>query len=116
MEMKDFREMPYERPDLAAYGEQLKKTAEIMRSAGSYEEARAAYFALQQMTSRMETQFSVAYVRNTIDTRDPFYEEEVRALEEGFARLTPLNKEFSEAFASCAFRADFEREFGLQLL
>ncbi len=114
--MTAFQTMPYERPDVSAFAAKLKETAEVLRSAKSYAEARKACFDLQAVENRAETFFSIAYVRNTIDTRDAFYEEEVRWLQEEMAKLIPLQKEYMEAFVSCPFRADFEKEFGPQLL
>ena len=115
MQMTEFRNMPYARPDLAAYGEQMRQTAKILREAKTYEEARKAYFDLQKTEEAGETLFSIAYVRNTIDTRDAFYEAEVKWLQEEFAKMIPLEKEYSQALAACPFRADFEAEFGPQL-
>ena len=116
MEMVDFREMPYERPDLEALCSAMKAAAETLRSAKSYGEARKAYFDLQEKTDQAETLFSIAYVRNTIDTQDAFYEEEVRWLQEEYAKMIPLEKEYSQALSGCPFRADFEKEFGPQLM
>ena len=115
MQMTEFRNMPYARPDLAAYGEKMRQTAKILREAKTYEEARKAYFDLQQAEEEGETLFSIAHVRNTIDTQDAFYEAEVKWLQEEFAKMIPLEKEYSEALASCPFREDFEKEFGPQL-
>ncbi len=115
MQMTEFRNMPYTRPDLAAYGGKMRETAKTLREAKTYAEARKAYFDLQQAGEEAETLFSIAYVRNTIDTRDAFYEAEVKYLQEEFARMIPLEKEYNEALAGCAFRADFEKEFGPQL-
>ena len=116
MKMVDFREMPYERPDLEALCSAMKAAAETLRSAKSYGEARKAYFDLQEKTDQAETLFSIAYVRNTIDTQDAFYEEEVRWLQEEYAKMIPLEKEYSQALSGCPFRADFEKEFGPQLM
>ena len=110
-----FQDMPYERPDLQAYTETIKGATEAMKGAGSYAEARKAYFDLQAVEEQVETLYSIASVRNTIDTRDEFYEGEIKWLQEQMARLTPLNKAWQEALAGCPFREDFIREFGPQL-
>ena len=110
-----FQDMPYERPDLQAYTETIKGATEAMKGAGSYAEARKAYFDLQAAEEQVETLYSIASVRNTIDTRDEFYEGEIKWLQEQMARLTPLNKAWQEALAGCPFREDFIREFGPQL-
>ena len=93
MQMTEFKNMPYVRPDLAAYGEQMRQTAKTLREAKTYEEARKAYFDLQRAEEEGETLFSIAYVRNTIDTQDAFYEAEVKWLQEEFAKMIPLEKE-----------------------
>ena len=116
MQMKAFSEMPYERPDLEALGREIKAAAETLRTAKSYAEARKAFFDLQEAEKRADTLFSIAYVRNTIDTTDAFYEAEVKWLQAETARMTPLEKEYQEAFVSCPFRKDFEAEFGPQLM
>ena len=116
MEMKVFQEMPYERPDLETYAQAIRQATAAMKDAKTYEEARQAYFDLQAAGEQVETMFSLAHVRNTIDTQDAYYEGEIKWLRENNARMIPLEKAYHEAFATCAFRADFEQEFGEQLL
>ena len=115
MKMVDFREMPYSRPDAAAYREKMKSAAEALRKAGSYAEARKIYFDLQDAEVEIGTLFSIASVRNTIDTRDEYYEAEIKWLQAEFARMIPVEKEYTEALLACPFRKDFEAEFGTQL-
>ncbi len=113
--MLKFQDMPYVRPDInevrACYE---RVTAEIL-SAASYDEARAAFFELQDAETESGTMMSLAHTRNTIDTADPYYEGEVKYLHAEFARLMPLQKAYREAMAASPFRADFEKEFGPQM-
>ena len=81
-----------------------------LREAKTYAEARKAYFDLQQAGEEAETLFSIAYVRNTIDTRDAFYEAEVKYLQEEFARMIPLEKEYNEALELQQSDMDMEKE------
>ena len=114
--MTDFREMTYERPDIETFTACYRNAAAQLRSASAYPEARKAFFDLQDAMLRVETLFSLAYVRNTIDTNDAYYEAEVLWLQEQEASLIPLKKEYLQAFATSPFRKDFEAEFGPQLL
>ena len=114
--MTDFREMTYERPDIETFTACYRNAAAQLRSASAYPEARKAFFDLQDAMLRVETMFSLAYVRNTIDTNDAYYEAEVLWLQEQEASLIPLKKEYLQAFATSPFRKDFEAEFGPQLL
>jgi len=111
-----FQDMPYERPDPARYADAWKTVTEKLKNAASYAEVREAYFDFQAEQERFETLFSLAYVRNTIDTTDAYYEEEVRFLREEYARLMPLQKEYLSALTACPFRGEMEKEFGAQLL
>ena len=114
-EICKFSEMPYVRPDMEVVKAGYRAAIEALRSASSYEAAKKAFFDLQEKEESSRTMMSLAHTRNTIDTSDAYYEEEVRWLQAEFARLIPLQKEYREALAGSPFRKDFEAEFGAQL-
>ena len=116
MEMVQFQDMPYKRPDAEALKAALENAIRKLQDAGTYEEARKAYFDLQEEEIRSHTLGSICHVRNTIDTTDAFYEEETRAIREAGAALIPLRKAYQQALADSPYRADFEAEFGPQLM
>ena len=116
MNMVDFREMPYERPDMEALAACYRATIDALKAPASYAEARDAFFALQAQETQSSTLFSLCYVRNTIDTTDAYYDGEMKWLREQNAALIPLRKQYQQAMAACPFRADFEAEFGPQML
>ena len=113
--MIDFREMPYQRQDMDALRKCYEQTIETLSGAGSYPEARAAFFALQEESKKAATMLTLCSVRNTIDTTDEYYDGEMKWQRQQNASLIPLRKRYQEALAKCAFRADFEKEFGPQL-
>ena len=113
--MIDFRQMPYKRPDMEAMKRCIEETTAVMQNAKTYQEARAAFFALQEQEQQAGTMMSLCSVRNTIDTTDEYYDGEMKWLREQNAALIPLRKKYREALAACAFRADFEAEFGSQM-
>jgi len=114
--MMKFTEMPYQRPDVEGLKAALENVTRIVTEAKTYEEVRKAYFDLQKKNDEAETLFSLAYVRNTIDTTDEYYEGEILWLQEQMARMIPLNIAAQKALTSSPFRKDFEKEFGPQLL
>ena len=116
MEMTEFTGMPYQRPDMESYAQAHRTAIAALRGAKTYEEARKAYFDLQQEGEKVYTMFSLAHVRNTLDTRDDYYDGEVAWLREQNANMIPLYKELEKVFVSSPFRPDFEKEFGKQLL
>ena len=115
MTMVDFRRMPYARPDMEALKACYVETTEKLKTAKSYEEAKAAFFALQAAEETRSTMAVLCSVRNSIDTADPFYDGEMKWLRTESAALIPLGKAYREALASSPFRPDFEAEFGKQL-
>ena len=116
MKMVDFRQMPYERPDMEAMKACYADTIEKLNHAASYAEAREAFFALQEQEKLNGTMMSLCSVRNTIDTTDAYYEGEMKWLREQNAALIPLRKGYQQALAASPFRAEFEKEFGPQML
>ena len=71
-----FSEMPYVRPDLAAFQAKAEEIAQKIAGAASAQEQIDAVLAFDQVQAEMSTATSLAYVRHTIDTRDEFYDKE----------------------------------------
>ena len=99
MNMVDFRDMPYARPDVEALKAAYRDTTKKLKDAQSYEQARSAFFALQDEEERRATMAVLCSVRNTIDTTDPFYEGEMKWLRTENASLIPLGKAYRQALA-----------------
>ena len=113
--MIKFTEMPYQRPDIENLKKKLAEATQTVVEAKSYAEVKKAYFEFQDMEQEMETLFSIAYVRNTMNTADEYYEGEVRWLNETAAGLIPLTNAWNKALTTSPFRKDFEDEYGKQL-
>ena len=110
-----FSEMPYERPDMEALKAAVVESTRKVHEAKSSAEIREVYFALQEKEQAADTMYSLAHVRNTIDTNDAFYEEEIRWLREQFAQAIPQFNDWQKALAESPFRGELEAEFGAQL-
>lgn len=115
MEMVKFQDMPYARPDMEALRESYRQTVRALKEAASFEEAKAAFFALQEAEDRRATMAVLCSVRNTIDTTDAYYDGEMKWLRTENASLIPLRKAYQQALAASPFRAQFEAEFGKQM-
>lgn len=114
--MIQFSEMPYTRPDVDGLKKKLEDATRRVTQATAYDEVKAAYFDVQQTYDEAESLCTLAYVRNTIDTSDDYYDGEVRWTNEEMARMIPYVKSWNEALAGTSFRADLEAEFGAQML
>ena len=113
--MVKFSEMPYKRPDMENLKKVLAEATEKISSAKTYEEARALFYKVQEESDEMGTLYSIASVRNTMDTEDKFYDDEVLWLQEENAKLIPDINAWNKALTDSPFRKEFEAEFGIQL-
>ena len=115
--MEDFKfsTLEYRRPDLDQLKKQLAEWKAAVEDAGSYEELRAIFLQRDRVFCELNTQCTLAYVRNTLDTRDEFYEKEVEYLDEAGPLLEQADVAFNEAVAGSRFRPELEKEFGKQL-
>ena len=113
--MWTFAELPYKRPDENEARQNLRAIIDELKNAESYEEARAAFFKQEACLKELASTFSLAHIRQTLDTTDPFYNAEIEFAHRFQAELIPLNKEGIDALLESPFRKEFEDEFGRQL-
>ena len=113
--MLKFSEMPYKRPDIEALKKAMAEATEKVKSAKSYEEVKDAYFDIQKQASTVYTLYSIASVRNTMDTTDEFYDKEIEWLDEEWAKMIPASNAWNKALTASQFRKEFEAEYGTQL-
>ena len=69
-----FSEMPYARPDLDELKQQLQALTDQLKSAPDYASAHEAFLAQQKLSTHIDTLATLSSVRNSIDTRDKFYD------------------------------------------
>ncbi len=111
-----FKDLPYVRPDFAKVKTELVAITEKMKNAVSYDDAKVAYFNFEATMSDLRDAYTIVSIRHTVDTRDKFYDDENEFLSEAFPELSPYTVAFSNALYDGKFKADFEKEFGKQLL
>ena len=71
-----FSEIPYERPDVEHLKKELTALTDKIAGAATAEEQIAAFDRATALETDYVTLGSIAYVRNTINTADPFYDAE----------------------------------------
>ena len=92
-----FSEMPYQRPDLAAMQQQYADLTARLSAAASYADARAVFLDEEKLNRHIDTLFNLASIRNTIDTRDAFYDGEMTFWNEAAPQLQACQNEWSRA-------------------
>ena len=107
-----FSEMPYARPDLDAVKQQFADLRTRLENAKSYAEAREIFLEEETLNKHVDTAAQLASVRNSIDTRDKFYDEEMNFWNEAIPQLQECQNAWSQAMLASPFRKEFEAEYG----
>jgi len=101
-----FSEMPYERIDLDALGAKFDALTEKVRNAKSGAEVLEAFREQERLNVHAQTMVSIASVRNSIDTRDEFYEAE----REFYDTNLPAFEEHSQNLMLAVFESPYRDE------
>lgn len=107
-----FSEMKYVRLDIEEVKSRLKELTGQLSSARNYEEAREIFLKVEELNKNIETQYSLAKIRNDIDTRDEFYDKEVNFWHAALPEIQEYQQAWIEAMLGSPFRKDFATQYG----
>lgn len=104
--------MQYKRPDKEQIKKDLAAIAEKLEKAKTYIEAKAAFIEHDELERHMTTQFTLASIRNSVDTRDEFYDAEVKYSNSAFPEIAEYEQMFVAALLKSPFRKEFIADYG----
>lgn len=113
--MIKFHEIEYVRPDLEQMKENSLKVVDKLANASSFEEAKECILEWDRILGDLSSAHTVAYVRNTMNTQDEFYDKEIEFFNNEYPKLIPAMKQYRKALLNSKFREELEEEFGKQL-
>ena len=104
--MKRFVDMEYQRPDFEAEKAARRQYVEQIEQAKSKEELVDVIVKEDERSRMMWTMYDLAYIRNTIDTTDPFYEQEMSNFYKEIGELSLLGQQAEEAVLRSPYRGE----------
>lgn len=107
-----FSEMPYARPVLEEQIEAMKALIARLQNAADYESAKTCFLEKEKLMKHLTTNATLAEVRHSIDTRDEFYDGEVKFWNEAMPRLQEYSQQWTMAMLESPFRPQFAAEYG----
>ncbi|MCQ2505733.1 MAG: M3 family oligoendopeptidase [Lachnospiraceae bacterium] len=110
--MVKFSEIKYVRPDLEQYKKDATALLDRIENAKSYAEMKQAYLEFDKRQGELNEACTVAYIRNTVNKSDEFYDAEIKFIDEQTPTLMPISKRMSQLLLSSPFRKEFEAEYG----
>ena len=107
-----FSEMPYQRPDLDKIKAQFAAVTQRFAAAPDYAAAKAAFLEEQTLNKHVDTLANLASIRNTIDTRDEFYDGEMNFWNAATPRIQECQNAWSAALLASPYRKQLGEEYG----
>jgi len=100
-----FSDMPYERVNLDALGKEIDALCEKVRGAKDGDTVLEAFRQFEKLKVHVDTMASLTYVRNSIDTRDKFYEAE----QEFYDTSLPSFEEHTQNFMLAVLESPYRK-------
>ncbi len=116
MEKFTFSTLEYERPDFDKLEAEYQKLIHQVKEAKSYKDVQDAIKKDEELSDPTSTMSSIAFIRNTLDTTNEFYEKEVEFLNNREAELKAVTTEFSKALLESKYAEDINKEYGKEYL
>jgi M3 family oligoendopeptidase len=107
-----FSQMPYERPNIEQIGEQMGKLTEAVKNAKNAKEVRDIHKRFTKIYKTQYTLTSLAYIRNSMDTKDEFYDEEKAFSDQSGPVVQMHGLGFYKAMVESPHRKELEEELG----
>ena len=110
--MEKFKDLKYVRPDSEETQNRLSACIDSFTGAQTFEQAHEAFLTWHKLSDEMSTMYVIAYIRNTCDMKDEFYNGEIEFFNEAIPKLTPLMKRWGVAMVESPFRPQLEELYG----
>lgn len=107
-----FSEMKYKRPDAEKIKATLISMTERLKNAENYGEAKKVFLENEKFTKHILTMHTLSSIRNSIDTRDAFYDKEEKFWNSMLPPVQEVAQQWTKTLLASPFRADFEKEYG----
>lgn len=111
-----FNELEYKRPDYDKTIEDLNSKLDLAEKAETLDEYLQALVEYEEIIEVVLSMGTISYIRNSINTRDEFYEKEVESFDEFYPRLAQVNNRLQNIRLNSEFRAAYEEQFGKNIM
>lgn len=107
-----FKDLQYKRPDFDGLIKNLNSMLDKLENAENEASFFDAYKDIEETTKTFDELFTIASIRNTINTKDEFYDKEMQAFYENFPRVEEVLHRLKNIRLSSKYRGKFEEKFG----
>lgn len=105
-----FNDYPYFRPNLDELKTEFMQLVGALKDSQTAESAYEAVQGIQKIQNNIDTQYNLALIRNSIDTRDEFYEAETNFWDENMPVISEWVNDFYRAIFDSKFLEDLKEK------
>lgn len=113
MKFDDYR---YERPDVEKFKQDFNTLLKDLNDTSPLEVQKASVTAINKLRNEFDTMQTLVSVRHSINTADEFYKAEQEFMDEIGPVVQEYITDYYKALVHSKYRAEFEKEWGAQLL
>ncbi|WHY17208.1 M3 family oligoendopeptidase [Paenibacillus sp. G2S3] len=113
MKFDDYR---YERPDVEKFKQDFNALLKDLNDTSPLEVQKASVTAINKLRNEFDTMQTLVSVRHSINTTDEFYKTEQEFMDEIGPVVQEYITDYYKALVHSKYRAEFEKEWGAQLL
>ncbi len=110
-----FKEFTYQRPDLLELETMFSDLLAKFERAEDFEHQNELMVSINELRSDFESMEQLVLIRHTVDTNDPFYEEEQTFFDEGTPIYQGMISQYYRSLINSKFREALELKWGKQL-
>ncbi len=107
-----FSEYPYQRPDLEKFKKDMEENIALVGENESLETEIKAIKRINELDDEVSTMFVLVSIRNSLNTKDEFYEKEQEFLDENGPVLRQYSHMLTQKMLKSKHREGLEKEFG----
>lgn len=111
-----FNDYKYQRPDIEGYKQTVQELLTSFENADSAEQQIVIMNELIQKEKDVNTMVELCYIRNTIDTTDKFYDEEMAFMDDMMPEVKGVKTSYYKAILNSKFKNELKETFGELLL
>ncbi len=110
--MQKFKDIPYQRPDMQDLREKMEDLLTRFEKTENVEQQIIYFQRVETLKNHFVTMYTLAYIRNSIDTKDEFYDKEVEFFNENVPLFEELADRFNRLMLASEFRPELEEKYG----
>lgn len=110
--MLKFKDYEYQRPDIAGYKKEMTDLLDQFVKAQSAEDQVKIMNLMIEKEKHLDSMENLAYIRNSIDTKDEFYEAEMDFMDENMPEVEAIKTNYYKALLKSNFKDQLIQTFG----